>query len=734
MTHSVGKAISLFSGMGGDSLGMKEAGFDVVAFNEFDKAAVKSHLENFPDSTLIQDASQKKEKDKTDIILVKDEAFSAYKGQVDLIFAGHPCFVAGTKVLTKDGYKNIEDVVLEDTLLTHTGSFQSIVNLQKKQYQGDMFELNIKYHPEAIECTEEHPFYVREKTKKWNTSTKKYDITYKEPLWKSAKELTLNDHFGMVINSNKITPQFSFDKPINQYRSDTVSIKMDKPEYWFMMGYFVGDGWIQETVKSDGRCCHTIRFAINNTDEREIVDRIGQVLPITNKQCDTGECKKFGCSDFTWYNILKQFGKYAHGKIIPEWVQDAPIEYIEQFVDGYRKADGCIKKNGSTSFTTVSYNLAFGLQRLYLKLGHIFGIEKTIRPDTCVIQGRTVNQRNTYCVRGYERDMLRKQSSFIEDDYVWYAPANIKVHHVENESVYNFEVENDNSYVVENTVVHNCQGFSNGGKKLPDDPRNTLFREFARSCRLVQPKYIIGENVDGLLNRKTATGEMYFDIIVSEFEKIGYTIYHQVCHTVKYGVPQLRKRLVYVGIRNDLNQTFEFPEPLNDGKTNLPDLKDIIKFSMEGAIKIEPDDFDMTKIPEECIVTDMENDDGEDDGNIHPYLRLKAKKRNEEYVGKVHHSLLSFSKRDSPIHAEIIDIRNPSKTIICTYDHQPRLFVPLKNKNGYYIRCILPDELKQIQGFPADFKLFGSKKDKVKQIGNAVPPPLITQIVKKLLV
>ena len=49
---------------------------------------------------------------------------------------------------------------------------------------------------------------------------------------------------------------------------------------------------------------------------------------------------------------------------------------------------------------------------------------------------------------------------------------------------------------------------------------------------------------------------------------------------------------------------------------------------MEGAIKIEPDDFDMTKIPEECIVTDMENDDGEDDGNIHPYLRLKAKKRN----------------------------------------------------------------------------------------------------------
>jgi len=50
---------------------------------------------------------------------------------------------------------------------------------------------------------------------------------------------------------------------------------------------------------------------------------------------------------------------------------------------------------------------------------------------------------------------------------------------------------------------HPCQGFSNGGKKLPDDPRNTLFREFARVCRLTQPKYIIGENVDGVLSRKT---------------------------------------------------------------------------------------------------------------------------------------------------------------------------------------------------------------------------------------
>ena len=114
-------------------------------------------------------------------------------------------------------------------------------------------------------------------------------------------------------------------------------------------------------------------------------------------------------------------------------------------------------------------------------------------------------------------------------------------------------------------------------------------------------------------------------------------------------------------------------------------------------------------------------------------MRLKANSKDVEYDGKTHHSLLSFSKRDSPIHCEIIDVRNPSKTIICTYDHQPRLFVPLRNKNGYYLRCLLSDELKQIQGFPADFQIAGNKKDKIKQVGNAVPPPLITLIAKQLL-
>ena len=73
-----------------------------------------------------------------------------------------------------------------------------------------------------------------------------------------------------------------------------------------------------------------------------------------------------------------------------------------------------------------------------------------------------------------------------------------------------------------------CQGFSHAGKKLPDDPRNTLFREFLRSTRLIQPKYIIGENVKGLITRKTVDGDLYMNVIKDEFNKIGYDIYSKV--------------------------------------------------------------------------------------------------------------------------------------------------------------------------------------------------------------
>jgi site-specific DNA-cytosine methylase len=789
------QAISLFSGLGGDSLGMKNAGLTVVAYSEKNAIFCESHDKNFPDceylhtnvTTSCKNGKKGQTKDikEGDISKLPDEVFSKYKGKIEVLFAGFPCFVEGTQVLTHNGYKPIETVTHEDLLLTHKGRFNPIVNLQRKKYLDELYEIDIMFHTNNIICTKEHPFYVRKRIQSWNSNMKKYQYTFEDPVWKAASELTMNDYFGMVINENEIIPEFTFIKKINTNKRECITIHLNDIDMWFMMGYFVGDGWVEDTKKPNGSCMNKIRFAINNTDECFILNKITKFLPVTDKHCDTGKCKKFGCSDFAWYELLKQFGKYAHVKLIPEWVHNAPKIFIQEFINGYMKAYGNILLDERHRTTTVSYNLATGLQRLYLKLGHIASINKTVRDETCTIDGRVVNQRDTYNIEVL-LEKKRKMSSFIEDNYVWFPLKSISQKSVsEPIFVYNFEVENDNSYIVENTVVHNCQGFSNAGKKLENDPRNTLFKEFVRATRLIQPNYIVGENVKGLLSRKIGVEEAdtdeikdtktkdtktkekpkskakkvkkssnhdnednededdenvivsseesdnknrYIDIIEKEFVDLGYNIKYKVLKTDKYGVPQKRERLIIIGVRKELNKVIDFPSE----ETNIPNLIGIVKFSMEGAMKINKEQFDFDTIPAECILEDMSNEENEN--TPHPYLKSKVNNVSQTYKNKDYEgSLISFGKRDSPLHCEIVDIRNPSKTIICTYEHQPRLFVPLKNKNGYFLRCLLPDELKQIQGFPSDYIVCGSKKDQIIQIGNAVPPPLIEKVVKKMI-
>lgn len=300
-----------------------------------------------------------------------------------------------------------------------------------------------------------------------------------------------------------------------------------------------------------------------------------------------------------------------------------------------------------------------------------------------------------------------------------------------------------------------CQGFSTAGKKKKNDPRNTLFREFLRVTKLTNPYMIIGENVKGLLKRRTGSnskevddeedddnddengekdkGELYIDIIVAEFEQLGYKIQFKVFKCEQYGIPQKRERLIILGIKEDnpYGWKLSFPEPLD----TTPNLIDIIKYDMTGSIKVDEKWF--ADIPDECILTNMSDTTKYNtDNGAHPYLvdKIYANNAKRSYSGKNYDYLFSFAKRDSPIHCEIIDIRNPSKTIICTYEHQPRLFVPLKNPSGCYLRMLLPDELKQIQGFPADYIVCGNNKEKIIQIGNAVPPPLIRAIVEKIVI
>jgi DNA (cytosine-5)-methyltransferase 1 len=273
-----------------------------------------------------------------------------------------------------------------------------------------------------------------------------------------------------------------------------------------------------------------------------------------------------------------------------------------------------------------------------------------------------------------------------------------------------------------------CQGFSKAGKKDAADPRNQMFRQFIRVAKAVRPHYVIGENVTGIQTMKTGPNEtdpLVLDVICKEFRDAGYQMYYKQVEATEFGVPQKRKRVILVGWdTNRTNAKPIVPESFwasvaaHGQRIPRTTMATFVTNSMEGAYLIPPhfvpDDFSdyALKVDEAAEPT----------GTPHPYVVLKSNQ-----------DLLSCSKRVSPIHSEIIDVNMPCKTIICTYDHQPRLLVGLRKPSGAaYCRTLLPDELKQVQGFPSNFLITGSKKDQVTQIGNAVPPPIIHSIAHSL--
>jgi len=255
-----------------------------------------------------------------------------------------------------------------------------------------------------------------------------------------------------------------------------------------------------------------------------------------------------------------------------------------------------------------------------------------------------------------------------------------------------------------------CQGFSNAGKKDAGDPRNKMFHQFLRVVQIVKPTWVIGENVAGLLTKKTDDGKSkVIDVIVEHFTEIGYPLKHRVYDMTTLGVPQSRKRLLMIG--NCKGIPFEMPE----FKETKQGIRNIVEPTLENALECDLDP------PADCLVSIPET--AEISGTPHPYL---VKKYNEK--------LISFSKRDSPIHSEVLNLKNPCKTIICAYTFQPRHYVCLSKPSGKkYIRCLTVSELGQIQGFPKEYPFRGSRDAAIKQIGNAVPPTCIQKVVQSTI-
>lgn len=110
-----------------------------------------------------------------------------------------------------------------------------------------------------------------------------------------------------------------------------------------------------------------------------------------------------------------------------------------------------------------------------------------------------------------------------------------------------------------------CQGFSSAGKKEENDPRNSLFLSFFKVAEAFKPKIVLLENVPGF---KGMYGGRLYKEAICVLQDLGYKVTDRILNACEYGVPQKRQRFVLVGIRKDIKEFFEWPNPTHLTQSN----------------------------------------------------------------------------------------------------------------------------------------------------------------------
>lgn len=247
-----------------------------------------------------------------------------------------------------------------------------------------------------------------------------------------------------------------------------------------------------------------------------------------------------------------------------------------------------------------------------------------------------------------------------------------------------------------------CQGFSiagNIGRKFIEDPRNRLFKEFARVVEVVKPKHFVMENVARLFTHNK--GQTKIEII-NTFQKMGYKVESKILNSADYGVPQVRRRAIFIGTlsKNDL----KFPE------------KSVDKYlTVKEAIGHFP------------IIHS---------GEVSDVINHKAMNHSEQMLLKMGYVTDGGCRDEIPLELrpKSGDVRKYIKyksdaPAVCITGDMRKVFHYEQN------RALSARELATLQSFPESFIFEGPSISQQQQIGNSVPPMMaeaLANVIKDL--
>lgn len=267
-----------------------------------------------------------------------------------------------------------------------------------------------------------------------------------------------------------------------------------------------------------------------------------------------------------------------------------------------------------------------------------------------------------------------------------------------------------------------CQGFSLTGPRNFEDPRNKLYLAMIEAIHRFKPKAFMIENVPGM-------GNLYKGAIKEEIIKrlsaLGYNVTYKVVCAADYGVPQIRQRLIFIGIR-DSEATFEFPEPIltenqyitcEQAISDLPPLVDCLG-DEESDYCGEPTTEYQLNMRGNCHV-------------LHNHVAINHKQFVKDVIAQVPDG---GNYKDLP--PGVGDSRKFNMDWTRYASNKPSRTIDTGHRNNFHYkwnRCPTVRESARLQSFPDDFIFLGTKTQQNRQVGNAVPV-LMARIMAKQII
>lgn len=285
-----------------------------------------------------------------------------------------------------------------------------------------------------------------------------------------------------------------------------------------------------------------------------------------------------------------------------------------------------------------------------------------------------------------------------------------------------------------------CQSFSLAGKREVEDARGQLVWKYIHIIEAVKPEAFLFENVMGLLSAKNSNGEKIAELLKAAFQEIGYSIVTRTVNAADYGIPQRRKRVIIVGLKNGIK--FEFPA-ITHNETGLG-LKKYVSVSealgdLPEAIADESNLAEYTTLPQNDYQKKMRSDKyvtehfmpqmseldkfiisyvkpGGNYMDIPPNVKSNRIKRLQKEGG--HTTCYGRLAPDAPSYT------------INTYFNRPNVGCNIHYSEE---RLITVREALRLQSFPDSYVLVSSSKQgKNLIVGNAVPPMLAEIMANQL--